>query len=54
MIGCTLKVIGIMLKRQWHFFLMALLLWYCIWMFASMVDAHLATQMNLWSQNLGM
>lgn len=54
MLGPLFMSIGLIINRWWYPILMSLMLWYCIWLFANAVDAHLTTQLNLWSQNLGM
>jgi len=54
MIGKTIITLMMLVDRWWWAVLMSAILWYCIWLFANAVDAHLTAQMNYWSRNLGM
>ena len=54
MLGTTITAIGLAVDKWWWRVTMVAILFYCTWLFLSTVDAHLASQMNLWYQNLGM
>ena len=54
MLGVTITSVGLIVNKWWWRVLFITVLGYCIWLFASTIDAHLTDQMNFWSQNLGM
>ena len=54
MLGKTLVATWLIIDKWWWKLFMLTTLFYCIWLFANAVDAHLTHTMNYWNQNLGM
>lgn len=54
MMGTADSIIKLIIKKLWWKVCMTVVLVYCVYLFATTVDAYLVGQVNLWSQNLGM